>query len=277
MKTLFISDLDGTLLGRDSRVSQRSVDLLNDAIRRGAMFTVATARTPATADGLLSRVDISLPMIVMTGAAFWNKKTQAYFDPVVFPDDQLEKAMAILAEGGIRPFVYTLQPGSPVLHTFHEPPLGRHDLNFADQRRGLPLKRFHFHAPDPAQMRSATLLLLAMGERGLIDRTAQELRASTGCTVSAYPDIFNPKVGILEVFAPGVSKASAIRKLARQTGADRTVVFGDNLNDIDMMRAADVAIAVDNALPEVKEAATEVIGPNYADSVAETIARLTGA
>jgi hypothetical protein len=50
--------------------------------------------------------------------------------------------------------------------------------------------------------------------------------------------------------------------------ADRLTVFGDNLNDLPMMAVADVAVAVENALPEVKKAADIVIGTNQSDAVA---------
>ncbi len=83
-RTLYISDLDGTLLGADSRVSQRSTAILNELVRRGVMFTCATARTPATVQPLLSGIRQSvftdaegmqrpLPAIVMTGAGMWNR------------------------------------------------------------------------------------------------------------------------------------------------------------------------------------------------------------
>jgi len=49
------------------------------------------------------------------------------------------------------------------------------------------------------------------------------------------------------------------------------VVFGDNLNDLPMMAVADVAVAVENALPEVKAKADVVIGPNTDDAVARWI------
>ena len=59
-----------------------------------------------------------------------------------------------------------------------------------------------------------------------------------------------------------------MKELAAQLGADRIVVFGDNLNDLSMLAVADVAVAVGNARPEVKDVADIVIGPNSADSVA---------
>ena len=49
------------------------------------------------------------------------------------------------------------------------------------------------------------------------------------------------------------------------------MVFGDNLNDLPMMRVADLAVAVENALPQTKAEAHKVIGPNTADSVARFI------
>ena len=70
------------------------------------------------------------------------------------------------------------------------------------------------------------------------------------------------------MFAPGVSKASAVTDLKKLTGADRLTVFGDNLNDLPMMAVADVAVAVGNAFPEVKAAADIVIGSNRDDAVA---------
>ena len=68
-----------------------------------------------------------------------------------------------------------------------------------------------------------------------------------------------------------MSKAEAVLRLKKMTGADRLVVFGDNLNDLSMFEVADVAVAVGNALPAVKSAADYVTEINTADSVARFI------
>jgi hypothetical protein len=78
---------------------------------------------------------------------------------------------------------------------------------------------------------------------------------------------------LLEIFTTGVTKANAIRQVKEQIGAERVVVFGDNLNDLSMFEVADLAVAVDNALPQVKERADIVIGANTADAVAHFIAQ----
>lgn len=87
--------------------------------------------------------------------------------------------------------------------------------------------------------------------------------------VNVYSDPRIPDVKLIEIFADGVSKASTLKDRFRW---DRLVVFGDNINDLPMMAVADVAVAVGNAVPEVKEAADMVIGPNTSDSVARFIA-----
>lgn len=73
----------------------------------------------------------------------------------------------------------------------------------------------------------------------------------------------------LEIMPKAASKANAIKQLKEQLGCDRLVVFGDGKNDIDMFEIADEAYAVGNAVDELKEAATAVIGNNNEDGVAK--------
>ena len=74
-----------------------------------------------------------------------------------------------------------------------------------------------------------------------------------------------------DIYMEGTTKALAIEQVKAATGAERVVVFGDNLNDIPMMRAADWSVAVENAYSEVKLAASEVIGLNTDDAVVKWI------
>lgn len=78
MKQLFITDMDGTLLNEQSKVSTRSAKIISDLSYQGALITVATARTPATVQPLLDGVHTSIPAIVMTGATMWDRANRAY-------------------------------------------------------------------------------------------------------------------------------------------------------------------------------------------------------
>ena len=84
MKTLYVSDMDGTLLGTDSRVSCETAEIVSGLSRCGTAITVATARTPATVDVLLEDTYTSIPAIVMTGAALWDRERRRYLRPVSY-------------------------------------------------------------------------------------------------------------------------------------------------------------------------------------------------
>lgn len=74
-----------------------------------------------------------------------------------------------------------------------------------------------------------------------------------------------------EIMPTGVSKAQALRRLCARLDVpmENTVVIGDYYNDIDLMRAAGHAVAVDNAPPEVKLAADEVVASCTSGGVGE--------
>lgn len=284
ISTLYVSDLDGTLLNPDSRVSERSAAILNRLVDRGVMFTPATARTPATVQPLMSAVRQSvyrdaagelcqLPAIVMTGAALWNRVDSRFEQCSLIDRDDAEAIHRVFVREELRPFVYCLSDNG-FINVYHPAKMTSRENSFYQERRHLALKRFHLDQ-EPSRW-DRVVLFFAIGPVGLVEKTASQLNGLTRCAAAWYPDILLPQTGLIDLYAPGVSKAKAVRELAAKVGAERIVVFGDNLNDLPMMREADVAVAVDNALPEVKAEADVVIGPNYEDSVPRYIAACEG-
>ena len=90
MKTLYITDLDGTLLDANSQVSAEAVEVLNPMLDDGLLFTVATARTPATVVPMLSQLHTRLPFIVLNGAATWDSQKGDYSRVNVIPQATVE-------------------------------------------------------------------------------------------------------------------------------------------------------------------------------------------
>lgn len=272
IRTLYVSDLDGTLLGDDSLLSRGTIDTLNRVIGElGGLFTVATARTPATVVPLMQEVHAQLPFIVIGGSAMWNPVTRSY-EHTRGIDDVTVNAVADVFDGHhIYPFIYR-RFGKDLLYTHHYGAMSLQEERFVAARQNLPLKRFILDDPDYRHAEGEALLIFSMNKYAVLKTIAEDLKSHVPtCSVMVYHDIFDESEGYLEIFTAGTSKAGAIRELAREVEADRVVVFGDNRNDIAMMQAADHSVAVDNAFPEVKAAASEVIGPNTADSVARWI------
>lgn len=270
--TLYVSDLDGTLLGEDSQLSAVTVATLNRIIGElGGLFTVATARTPATVVPLMQQVHARLPFIVIGGSAMWNPVTMSYEHTRGIDDMTVNAVADVFDRRGAHPFIYR-RHGKNLLHTHHYGPLSPQEERFIAERQHLPLKQFFLDDRDFRHSDDEALLIFSMNKYAVLKSIADDLRTSVPtCSVMVYHDIFDESEGYLEIFSAGTSKAAAIRDLARQLGAGRVVVFGDNRNDIAMMQAADFSVAVDNAFTEVKAVASEVIGPNTVDSVARWI------
>ena len=270
--TLYVSDLDGTLLGEDSQLSAVTVATLNHIIGElGGLFTVATARTPATVVPLMQQVHARLPFIVIGGSAMWNPVSMSYEHTRGIDDMTVNAVADVFDRRGAHPFIYR-RHGKNLLHTHHYGPLSPQEERFIAERQHLPLKQFFLDDRDFRHSDDEALLIFSMNKYAVLKSIADDLRTSVPtCSVMVYHDIFDESEGYLEIFSAGTSKAAAIRDLARQLGAGRVVVFGDNRNDIAMMQAADFSVAVDNAFTEVKSVASEVIGPNTVDSVARWI------
>lgn len=267
-KTLYVTDMDGTLLAPDSKVSYRSAKIITELSKQGAMITVATARTPATVEPLLCETYTSLPAIVMTGASLWERQSKTYLHPHYIDGATIDRIGLLAVKYGVNMFQYTLNDDG-ILDVYYQGNMSSKEEDFVNAREQLKYKRFHIGCHyDNSRL---TALFFAMGNRERIFSLADELRQSVNCSVSGYVDIFDENIGIIEVFAPNVSKAEAVKALAQEVEAERIVVFGDNLNDIPMMQVADVAVAVGNALPEVKAIAHEIIGDNATDAVAQYI------
>lgn len=271
-KTLFVTDLDGTLLSSDSLVSAASAEMLNKAISKGALFSIATARTPSTVSCLLRDVNANLPFIVMTGAALWNKETGKFSDAITLNPHSAVKILSIIRRHSLPAFVYCLK--NHKIHIYHTGTLSDMERRFIDERTGSEYKEFHIPENGSSEMPEPledVCLFYAMQPSALVEAVYNDIKVNVDCNPIFYHDMFGPETGIMEVFSPLASKANAVERLKAMTGAERVVAFGDNLNDLPMLRVADVAVAVENAVDEVKAAADIIIPPNTSDSVARFI------
>ena len=159
------------------------------------------------------------------------------------------------------------QDGNMIV-THHYGALADYEQAFIAARDHTPYKRFVLDDPGYAVSDRDALLVFAMSRGDALQAVHADISRQVDCTSIVYHDNTDPSLALLEVYAPGCSKAAAMQRLAHELGVDRVVAFGDNLNDMSMLRAADHSVAVANAVPAVLEMADEVIGPNTDDSVA---------
>ncbi len=271
-KTLYVSDMDGTLLNNNSVLSQETIEKLNSLIDKGAAFTVATARTPATVTSLMKDVNANLPFIVMAGCAQWQPKEKKYKETRFIETTIVKRIADIFELYGNTPFIYNKDGNRIVVN--HTTNLSQQERDFIEPRIKTPLKRLETVEKllERTGEYDGVMLIFSMGKFDSLRKIADEIdKKGIPCTCNCYRDIFDTEQGIIDIYLEGTTKASAIKRLAHEIGADRIVCFGDNLNDIAMMEAADWSVAVSNAFEEVKAYANEVIGSNEEKAVVNWI------
>ena len=275
MKTLFVSDLDGTLLGADRKVSCESVRMLNEAISEGIMFSVATARTPATVGPLLSNVDCTLPLIVMTGAAIWNRQNNRYEHAFFHRESTAKRLIELYRKHNLSTFIYILGEDN-VIHIYHIGDMSQLEKAFMNERLHTSYKKFHIPEDGESELPETfdrVLLFYSMRPTDEVNRVYDEIKSADDLRAVFYHDMYGEEIALMEVFGPEASKANAVKILAEMVNADRIVAYGDNVNDLPILEVADEAVAVENAVEAVKGISDRVIGSNTEDSVAKDIKR----
>jgi len=104
MKTLYISDLDGTLLNKNAEITPFTKNTINRFTSCGGYFTVATARSLDTVLHILDGVNLNAPAILLNGVSVYDTKTKEYAKIETIDKSCLRGLFATLADLGIPGF-----------------------------------------------------------------------------------------------------------------------------------------------------------------------------
>jgi len=265
-RTLYVSDLDGTLLRSDASISGRSADLINAAIDRGVLFTYATARSFSSSRRVTSPLRLELPLITYGGSVTADPATGAPSAVQLIPRPIVEAAIAICASVGLQPVLHTLEGGTDRLRWWPES-ITPGTRAFIDARAGDPRLR-PVTVADPVDLSAVFYIAVLARRTSLLALRDILLPALDGCAHFISHDPAIPGFDWLEFHTVDGTKSGALRRLMAAVGAERLVAFGNNHNDLPMFEIADESYAVADSVPEVLSAATAVIGSNDQDAVA---------
>jgi Cof subfamily protein (haloacid dehalogenase superfamily) len=262
-KTLYVSDLDGTLLQNDQTVSAFSAETLNDLIRNGLLFSYATARSYATANKVTANLQLRIPVIVFNGTFVIDTDTQNQLISNIFTREETTNILNALSENNIYPIVNAFFDGQEKFSYVQ----GKETpgiLDFLEQRKNDPRRN---PVSDANQLyRGEVFHIACIDEEEKLRPAYERFKDDFPCVL--YRDIYGDRMW-LEIHPKGATKASAILALKKMLNCDKVVCFGDGKNDIPMFEIADECYAVANAEPELQAIATAVIKSNEADGVAK--------
>ena len=107
MNTLYVSDLDGTLLNSDVKISENSKNIINSLIEKGMNFTVATARSLVSASDKIEGLNLKLPVVVYNGTFTMMKDTGKIVNSNYFNKVDRDFIIENIKKSSLNPLVYS--------------------------------------------------------------------------------------------------------------------------------------------------------------------------
>ena len=260
--SLVISDVDGTLVTRDKRLTARAIAAVHQLRERGIPFSLCSSRPPFGMRMLFEPLELQLPVGGYNAGAIVAPKDLSVIEQKLVAPDTARQAVDTFHGLGIKCWVFT---GNQWVVTDRHGPHVDHEIGtIQTQPTVVPaFEEAHFAAVGKIVGPSDDHELVARCERML--REALAGRAAVARSQSYYCD----------VMAPGIRKGRLVALLATRFNVPRAeiVVLGDMENDLDMFGEAGFAIAMGNASPEVKRAAQATTLSNEEDGFAAAIER----
>ena len=264
-------DLDGTLLDDAKRLPEQNLRALERAAEKGIELVPATGRILGGIPDFLRDLPSIRYCICINGASVIDARENRVLYAADIPAGRAVE-LAELMDGipaiydcyqdgwgwmsramyeKIDEYVY----GAAAAKMTRDTRTPVDDLKALLRERGRPVQKMQMHFKDPA----ARLHWLEVLPGMLPDiAVTSSIRSN------------------IELNAADANKGQALRALCAALGIspEETVAFGDGTNDISMLRAAGVGVAMANAAPEVIVAADTVTGDNNSAGVAQTLLKL---
>lgn len=273
-KTLYVSDLDGTLLTPEECLTPFTAETIRRLTAEGMQFSFATARSLSTAKKVTGALgELHLPVIVNNGGAILDAADGHILEAVYFTEEETAFVREVLAQAGLSPIVYSRNGDHPDSECVSYVPknISRGMAYYLNSRKdderlceveenGLYSGRIFYFAVMKDSKEEC---------ESAFARVAADERFST----YLYKDVYS-EGWYFEIGPARATKANAVQRLAELCGCEKIVCFGDGKNDLPMFEIADECYAMGNADESLKVAATAVIGTNREDGVAHKLMEL---
>ncbi|AMB38842.1 hydrolase [Arthrobacter sp. NicSoilE8] len=267
MMRLVASDIDGTILGHDGKISARTIRAFQACRDAGVELVFVTGRPPRWLYPLEEQLGHSGIVICSNGAVVWDP---AAGKPIS------STALDITAVFEARRIIKSIRPdalfGAETLHGFHLEP------GFIENETSELLGEF---TPAPLDRTltaaDAVVKFLAITREGTPDEFLAEVGPAVAHLVATTHSA--PRTALLEMSVPGINKAVTLAKYAESLGIEAAdvVAFGDMPNDIEMLRWAGHGYAMASGHPEAILAAGRQAPRFDDDGVAQILeAKLAG-
>ena len=267
LKTLFVSDLDGTLLTSKECISEYSLKHLNELIDGGLAFTYATARSLNSAAKACWGLRQNLPVILYNGAVIMEPSTRRMLYNNHFNRGQLMYLKELFYRHNAWPLVYSFR--------------GREERgSWVTEKETAGMRRYLERRKDDPRLHPVTsreelagdeiFYFNCIGKKEDLDALHEEVENSLDMKCIYERETYQTDYWC-EIMPRSTSKGAAAEELKKILAAEKLVVFGDGINDVELFKSADEKYAMKNADESLKALATSVIGYSEEDGVVKFI------
>lgn len=256
---LFCTDLDGTLLNDEKQISRENLDAIEYFKSEGGKFTFITGRPPIISFDTYNKVKPNVPFGCFNGGGLYDGKRGELIWSVLLPEGAAE----------LVDFVDKNFPKIGIqINTDKE-------LFYQKESDGTVKFReitntVYKYGDFKTIKEPIVKVLFASTDANLMDKLSNELPKHPK---AANFDFIRSELILFEILPKNVSKGNVLKKLADYLNIDmkNTIAIGDYNNDISMLKAAGVGVAVGNAIPEAKAAADIITVTNNEHAIAKII------
>lgn len=271
MVKLIALDLDGTLLDSNKEITKENYEILKLMHERGAEIVPATGRIWHSIPEVVLNLDFIRYVIAVNGADVREIRKDECIYSRTIPN---ETALKLLEYYDTLKYPYYVYAGNEAFITqsmFAEAETELHDRPYVEllKRVCSPVPELKAYLRETGKDIQKAVLVLNNGP----------LRERLLSNISTMFPGLNPTSSYfynVEVNAVGADKGIGINKLAEHLGIDikDTMSFGDGLNDVSMLKAAGMGVAMAHAEDRVKECADYITLTNDESGVAYALRKL---
>ena len=259
--SLVVSDVDGTLVTSDKRLTQASIEAARALAAAGIAFTVTSSRPPFGMRMLVEPLALKLPMGGFNGAMIVAPDLTA-IEQTLIPEAAARRALEVVDEWKVEGWVFS--GGRWLVRD-------RHGAHVDHESRTVQAEPVVVDSYEPALGAVAKIVGVSDDHARLADcETAVQKALGSAASAARSQPYY------LDVTPPGVDKGTFVAAMAARLGlaTSAVAVVGDMVNDLPMFGRAGFAAAVGNAPPEVKARAAFVAPSNEEDGFAAAVAEI---
>ena len=280
MIKLIASDMDGTLIDTNHNISEENLKAIKEAQRNGIKFAIVTGRAYDDVRPIIEKYDLDCECVSLNGGAYYNKDGEIV-EAIYIDKSKVRDVLKIMVKGDFSVEIYT-DKGYYTTNTKEEVWNGMlkrsktfHPNLSEDERIEVARKNPHFvtmnYIEDIDEFLNSDINIFKFVTFGESVEEVKKLRDEVGelegLSISAS---FVTNIEVNDIKA---TKGLILAKVAEDFGINRdeVMVLGDGLNDYSMFKEFTNSVAMDNAIPEIKEIAKYITDTNDNSGVGKAI------